>query len=178
MPKGLMILAVMILIIGCATVPPHVFLVTPEMLAQRQLETRRYDGVKETDLLSACANVLQDLGFQLENSEPKLGVITVTKQRDATNTGEIITSFILTMLSGAPVPYSKDQSIRVALVVRPVIDSNGNSMLDNHYVRVTFQRKVRRSDHSIYVETLRDPQLYEGFYEKLSKSVFIEAQKI
>lgn len=178
MTKGITISVVMVLVVGCLPQPPHAFLVTPEMLAQRQIETRRYDGIKEEDLLSACANVLQDLGFQLENSEPRLGVLTVSKQRDAKDAGEIIVSFMVAMLSGKPVPYSKDQTIRVALVVRPMNDSNGNALPDNHYVRVTFQRLVRRTDNTIYVETLRDPKIYEGFYEKLSKSVFIEAQKI
>jgi hypothetical protein len=176
--KSFTILIVMTFVIGCVSPPPHAFLVTPEMLAQRELETRRYDGIKEADLLSACANVLQDMGFQLENSEPRLGVLTVSKQRDATEAGEVIFSFIVTMLSGKPVPYSKDQSIRAALVVRPVNDSNGNALPDNYYVRVTFQRLVRRTDNSTYVETLHDPKLYEGFFEKLSKSVFIEAQNI
>ena len=178
MKKGLAILVVTILVIGCASLPPHAFLVTPEMLAQKQLETRRFDGIKEEDLLSACANVLQDLGFQLESSEPKLGVITVGKERNATNAGEIIASIILTMFTGQAMPYSKDQSIRAALVVSPAGGSDGNATSDSHYVRITFQRLVRRTDKSIFVETLRDPELYEGFYENLSKSVFIEGQKI
>ena len=178
MKKIFTIIAATILIVGCVSLPPHAFLVTPEMLAQRQLETRRYDGIKEEDLLSACANVLQDLGFQLESSEPRLGVVTVSKQRDAKQAGEIIVSVIIAMLGGKPTPYSKDQSIRAALVVRPVYDSNGNAASDSHFVRITFQRLVRRTDNSMYVETLRDPKLYEGFYENLSKSVFIEAQKI
>ncbi len=178
MMKSFSILVVMILVVGCASLPHHAFLVTPEMLAQRQLETRRYDGIKEEELLSVCANLLQDLGFQLESSEPRLGVITVNKQRSATDAGEIIVSFIVAMLTGTPTPYSKDQSIRAALVVSPVYDSDGTSLSDSHYVRITFQRLVRRTDNSVHVETLRDPRLYEGFYERLSKSVFIEAQKI
>ena len=176
--KRLSILVVL-LVVGCGpSLPPHAFLVTPEMLAQRQLETRRYDGIKEEDLLSASSNVLQDLGYQLENSEPKLGVFTAVKQRSATDTGEIILSIIVTMLSQQPMPWSKDQTIRVALVVRPVYDSNGNALPDSHYVRITFQRLVRKTDNSVYVQTLRDPEIFEGFFEKLSKSVFIEGQKI
>jgi len=178
MTKKFTILVVTILVIGCSTLPHHAFLVTPEMLAQRQLETRRYDGIKEDDLLLACANLLQDLGFQMESSEPRLGVLTVNKQRSATNASEIIASVILAMLTGKPTPYSKDQSIRAALVVSPVYGSNGTASSDSYYVRITVQRLVRRTDNSVYVETLRDPKLYEGFYEKLSKSVFIEAQKI
>jgi hypothetical protein len=63
-------------------------------------------------------------------------------------------------------------------VVRPVNDSNGKAIDNSHLVRVTFQRIVRRTDNSEYAETLRDAQLYQDFYERLSKSAFIEAQKI
>ncbi len=176
--KRFPILLVVILIAGCQSVPPHVFRQTPELLKQRQLETRRYDGIKEADLLSACANVLQDLGFHLENSETKLGVLTAVKLRGATDAGEVILSIFVALLGGGGMPISKDQTIRVALVVRPVNDSNGNAVPDSHYVRVTFQRLVRRTDNSVYTETLREPLLYQGFFERVSKSVFLEAQKI
>jgi len=165
------------------TVPPDIFVVTSELQQKRQIETRRYEGINEVDLITASANVLQDLGFNLENSETKLGVLTASKQRDASDAGEIagaVVVGILTALAGAPVimPTSKDQTIRVALVVRPVIDSTGKAMANNHFVRVTFQRLVRRSDNSVFGETLSDPKLYQDFFEKVSKSVFLEAQKI
>ncbi len=51
MKKSVPILVAIVLAVGCLSPPQHVFLVTPEMLAQRQFETRRYDGIKETDLL-------------------------------------------------------------------------------------------------------------------------------
>ena len=46
-------------------------------------------------------------------------------------------------------------------------------------VRVTFQRMVwnNRGDLS-RIETLSDTSLYEGFFEKLSKSVFLEGQSL
>lgn len=151
---------------------------TPELLKQRQIETRRYDGIKEPDLLAACSNVLQDLGFNLENSETKLGVLTASKQRDARNAGEITMVIILAMFGGGPAAYSKDQTIRVSLVIRPVTDSNGKAMENSHFVRVTFQRIVRKSDNSTYAQTLSDDKLFQEFYERVSKSVFLEAQKI
>ena len=163
---------------GCVTVPPNIFVVTPALLQQRQLETRRYDSMKEADLIAASANVLQDLGFNLENSETRLGVITASKQRDATNAGEIALTVVLAIISGKVKPYSKDQTIRVTLVVRPVNDSNGKAMPESQFVRVTFQRLVRRSDNSVVAETLQEPELYRAFYERVSKSVFLEAQKI
>jgi hypothetical protein len=172
------ILIGVLLLAGCETVPPNIFVVTPELLKQRQLETRRYDVIKEANLIIASANVLQDLGFNLENSETKLGVITASKRRDATSGGEVAAAIIIALLGGGAMAISKDQTIRVGLVVRPVKDSNGKAMSDSHFVRVTFQRVVRRTDNSVYTETLRELELYQDFYEKVSKSVFLEAHKI
>ncbi|SFL28875.1 hypothetical protein SAMN05216302_10544 [Nitrosomonas aestuarii] len=176
--KKLTILTILLLITSCASTPPDAFVATADLQQKRQIETRRYDGINEIELISASANVLQDMGFNLENSETKLGVITASKERDATHAGEIATAVVVAVFTGVLIPTSRDQTIRVSLVARPVIDSKGNSMIDNHFVRVTFQRLVRRSDNSVKVETLSDPQLYQGFFEQLSKSVFLEAQKI
>ncbi|HVK94587.1 MAG TPA: hypothetical protein VM571_07650, partial [Noviherbaspirillum sp.] len=87
-----------LLMAGCVTIPPDVFVVTPELLKQRQLETRRYEGLKEPDLIAACANVLQDLGYNLDNSETKLGVLTASKQRDAVNGGEVAAAVVVALL--------------------------------------------------------------------------------
>lgn len=167
-----------ILLSACVTLPPNAFVVTPDQLARRQIETRRYDGIKEENLLMAANHVLQDLGYNLENSETKLGVLTASKQRDATHGGEVVASLIIALLGGGATPISKDQTIRVALVVRPVQSTNDNKAIDAHFVRITFQRVVRRTDNSMFAETLMDNDLYDGFFEKLSKSVFLEAHKI
>lgn len=75
---------------ACMALPPDAFVVTPELLKQRQVETRRFAGIIERDLIVASSNVLQDLGFNLENSEVKLGVLTASKERDATDGGEVV----------------------------------------------------------------------------------------
>ena len=176
--KSLSTLLITLLLTGCVAIPPDIFVATPQLLQQRQIETRRYDGIIEADLITAGANVLQDLGFNLENSETKLGVITASKERDAIQGGEIAAAIVFAVLTGAVMPTSRDQTIRVALVIRPVIDSNGNAMTDKYFVRATFQRLVRRTDNSVFGETLSDPQLYQDFFQKVSKSIFLEAQKI
>lgn len=176
--KTLSLLLTALLISGCVQIPKDSFVVTPELLKQRQIETRRYDGIKEEALLVACSNALQDLGFNLDNSETKLGVLTASKQRDATNGGEVAAAIIIALLGGGATAISKDQTIRVALVIRPVNDSNGKAMTDSQFVRVSFQRVVRKTDNSTFSETLRDDQLFQDFYERVSKAVFLEAQKI
>jgi hypothetical protein len=51
----------------------------PEAPAQRQMETRRFDTSDELKLLRASLTVLQDEGFQLNEMESALGVITATR---------------------------------------------------------------------------------------------------
>lgn len=170
-------LALTLSLAGCEMLPPETFIVTSDLVSQRAIETRRYEGIKEQDLISACASVLQDLGFNLENSEVKLGVITASKQRDATDPGEVAAMIIVALLGGGAMAISKDQTIRVALVARPVTE-DGKNVADKHFVRITFQRVVRRTDNSTIAQTLKDAKIYQEFFDKLSRSVFLEAHKI
>jgi hypothetical protein len=208
------LLALPLTLVGCvAPIPPDAFSVSPELLEKRQLQSRRFNGISEESALVSSSNVLQDMGFNLENSEVSLGVLTANKQRDASNAGEIVGAVFLALLFGVRAPVSKSQSIRVSLVVHPAgmesaiapsySGASGVTPLDaakkavkklpkaeqkvvidlatkpgNFVVRVTFQRVVTRTDNSVYVETINDPEIYQEFFDKLSKSVFIEAQKI
>lgn len=173
------IITAALLVAGCVSVPPeHTFSVTPEQLQQRQIETRRFDGISERDILSASSNLLQDVGFNLENSETKLGVLIAQKEREAGSTEQTVVAVAAAILLGTPMITEKSQNIRVALVVRPALGSDGTAIPNSHLVRISFQRWVTRSDNSVIAETLTDPQLYQEFFDKLSSSVFIEAQKI
>ncbi len=80
------VLAVGLLVVaGCQQkIPKEALQLTQESLAQRQAQTRRFDTSDETMLLSASAAVLQDLGFNLDESETKLGLVVASKDRDAT----------------------------------------------------------------------------------------------
>ena len=168
------VVATSLLLVGCETLPPDALKLGPESLSDRQLQTRRFDGISESDLLSASAALLQDFGYTLTESETKLGVLVASKDRDATDARQVTAAIFLAILGGN-MPIDKHQQIRVSLVTRPVTDRNPK----NHYVRVTFQRIVRTAQNQITRrETLRDPKLYEGFFEKLSKAVFLEAHKI
>lgn len=71
-------------------------------------------------------------------------------------------------------PVDKNQKIRASLVVSP----SGNDG-KAHTVRVTFQRVIWNTQGQITrSEWIREPELYQQFYEKLSKAVFLEAHKI
>lgn len=167
---------------GCVTIPPDILKMPPEQLANRQMQTRAYETTDEEKILSACAGVLQDLGYTIDRGESKLGVIFASKDRDVDNGGQIAAATLLTALSafggsGASYNYysdvEKNQKIRACVVSQKSLD--GQKMM----VRVSFQRMVwNMAGQLARIETLKEPDLYEGFFAKLSQSVFLEEQKI
>jgi len=95
-------------------------MLSPESLKDREAQTRYFDTGGEQMLLSAGAQVLQDLGFNLDESETDLGVIVGSKHRDATDGGQIAAAFTMALLFGVHMPTDSDQVIRVSLVTRPM----------------------------------------------------------
>ena len=199
---------------GCIGMPIDAFKAPENTLAVRQTESRKFNGISEADLLSASSNVLQDMGFNLENSEVKLGVITASKDREAYDTLEVTTMVLLKVLTYGQSSYAigKKQTIRASIVITPAPaesvvgtiysgakknsdskpdstktkpKSNDQNPIDaamerpgNYIIRLTLQRVVTKTDNSIQSESINDPEIYQEFFSKLSKSVFLEAQKI
>jgi hypothetical protein len=160
-------------IAACApTIPRGVLQLSSESLKQRQLQTRRFDSSDEAKLLSASAAVLQDLGFNIDESETKLGLIVGSKDRDAIEAGQVIGAIVVGALLGTPLPFDTRQKIRVSLVTLPTADQ-GTA------VRVTFQRIVWNTDNEVSrLEALDEPKLYQEFFAKLSQSVFLAAYEL
>ena len=160
---------------ACADrIPRQALQLTPESLQQRQLQSRYFETVEEAAILSAAAAVLQDLGFNLDESETDLGVLVASKQRDATEVGQIAGAIVLAIFTGAVVPIDDHQKIRASLVTSPSGEEEKRVT-----ARITFQRIVWNTDGNISRnESIDEPEIYREFYSKLSKSVFLEAHAI
>lgn len=160
-------------------IPKEALELTPESLAQRQLQTRRFESKDEKILLSSSAAVLQDLGFTIEASATDLGVIVATKDLSAVEPGQVTASVLValaTAVLGAPViiPVDQKQKVRVSLTSKM-----GGTNNDNILVRVTFQRIVWNTRNQVTkTEPLNEPTLYQEFFEKLSKAVFLNAHEL
>ena len=137
-----LIVTVLLLVSACAPqIPKEALRLSKESLKNRQLQTRRFDTDEET-LLSASASVLQDLGFNINESETKLGVIVCSKQRTAKNAGQIVGAVFLAVLTGVVTPVDKEQLIRASLVTTPIIVDENDKSKCQTAVRITFQRIV------------------------------------
>jgi len=160
--------------------PADILKLPPESIQKRQLQSRQYETTDEAKIISASVGVLQDLGFNITETESQLGLAVATKNRKAVDAGQVALATTATLLAAVVGSYSnyyqqidKAQSIRASVVSRLSLDGQKT------IVRVTFQRLVWNMTNQVSrVETLSDENLYQGFFEKLSKSIFLEAQQI
>jgi PBP1b-binding outer membrane lipoprotein LpoB len=172
------VVAVALLLGGC---PAHMAeqqkqataALTTGTLAQRQYTTRRFDTKDETAVMAASAGVLQDLGFNIDETSRSTGLLVASKDRDAVQAGQVLFSALVIALGAKPetAGYDTAQKIRISVVSKPVNQAT--------VVRVTIQRLViNNMNQATRAESIDDPQIYQEFFDKLSQSIFLEAHEI
>ena len=178
---GILLTLCAFIISGCATpIPRDAFLLSPTSLEDKQNQTRLYETEDEVALLSAGIAVLQDMGYSVVETEKDVGLITASKKVDASDTAQKATKWtvavLVALLTGGDVMLmetDKEQRINVSLV------TNRSKINKGYMARVTFQRFIwDTADRLVLAETINIPDIYEDFFGKLSKSVFLEANKI
>jgi hypothetical protein len=164
----------LLVVAGCqATTATEALQLAPDSLERRQTQTRVYQTDDEAELLAASAALLQDLGFNLDESDVELGVIVASKERDAEEAGQIAGAIVLAVLLGVNMPWDDNQKIRASVVTRKLDERDG------YAVRLTMQRIVWNTRGLVSkTEPLDEPEMYREFFDKLSKSVFLEAQEL
>lgn len=165
---------------GCATEDAQgAMRARDDAAALRELQTRRFAGIEEDRLLAAAVAVLQDLGFTIRLSSARLGFAKGVKDREAKAPDQVAAVVLLMLLASAGggaapsmPPMQQEQTITALLVTRPLADGARGQAL-----RVSFHRYLRQP---LLLESgvLREPQLYERFFELLSKAIFLEAHRL
>ncbi|MBN1464101.1 MAG: hypothetical protein JW922_10605 [Paludibacteraceae bacterium] len=178
--KPALCLLLIFAIAGCATVPKKFLTLPEDYLQLRQLQMRQYDTTDEEKIIKAVAGVLQDLGFTLDESETEIGLVAASKKADATSGGQIAGAFFMDMLSAFAGTYSNYsaqvdavQHVKACVITKPSLDKSKT------VVRVTFQRIIWNVSNTINrLESIKEPEIYERFFESLSKAVFLEGHSI
>ncbi len=161
---------------ACLPAPaPEDLRITSESLVSRQQQTRIFDTEDEARVLAASSAVLQDLGFLIDESEQQLGLLVGSKMRSAINPVEVTLMYILAIMAQTDPIYSERQLMRISLVTTP----SKQAATPGVAVRVTFQRIVysNKGGH-LKLETLGTPEIYEEFFAKLSKALFLEGKEL
>jgi len=171
---------VCVFLAGCMTVPKGFLRPPSDYLETRQLQMRQYDTRDQEAIISSVAGVLQDLGFTLDSSETKLGLVAASKNADATDARQITLALAADVLSALSGTHSnnmagcdKEQKVKASVIINTSLDGSKT------VIRVTFQRIIWNMQNQISrIETIKDPEIYQKFYISLSKAIFLEAQEI
>ncbi|MAF65888.1 MAG: hypothetical protein CMJ84_09555 [Planctomycetes bacterium] len=204
-PHCAFLLAVLLLLGACASGPrttsKEFFQLTPESAANKSMQTRRFEMSDGDELLSASAAALQDLGFQVTESNRALGFLRAAKERSARERGQEwsqgLTAFFTTLLTvlcaaGGSTssaiyvpPVDLHQQINASLIAHPLESGEEGARFE---VRVMFYRLVWKGEGQsgdIYIppgeqkmEMIRDAEIYQRFFARLNKSVFLEGERI
>lgn len=172
----ILILVLVFIITGCGPTAQEMVKLTSTSLKDRQFQTKRYETTKEKKILSASVSTLQDMGFNVDEINRDFGVVTSSKTRDAREIGQQVGLFFLAMLGGAGAMDLADhtQTIRATVVTTPK-----EAMKKETAVRLTVMRVIKNHRGMVTrVETIKDNDIYEKFFDKLSKSVFLEEQNL
>jgi hypothetical protein len=186
-----------VLLAGCAgpkTTPLALFTLSPESPAHKAMQTRRFETPSSDELLSASAAVLQDLGFQVTESNRELGFLRAAKERSAREYGQEIRrdviAFLTLLLSGfggrnamVVLPVDLQQQINASLVAQPLQADDKRQQLRVVFYRLVWKGDGVSGDQVIppgeqKMEMIRDAEIYQQFFARLSKAVFLEAHKI
>ena len=153
-------IAVVIILTGCVSAPKT----QKTQLQIREFQTRTYPEVDSKIAMKAMLNVLQDDGFIVKNAVPELGLLTATREIDVENKGK---AFAAAFFMGANARWKKNS----------IIDASCNVSVikDGCKVRANFQQKILDNKGGIVkIQQIDDQQFYQTFFNKVSKSIFIQ----
>lgn len=131
----------------------------------RERQTALFPAASEERLLVEATQVLQDLGFTIEESAARFGVLAGSKDRDATEAPQVIGQVALMVafaVLGAQYnpTWDSDQVIRATLSTRQISTQEAS-------LRVSFERIVTDNRGMSRVEELTAPEFSSGFFEKV-----------
>ncbi len=141
-------------------------------LERRNVETRIFDTTNTKELLIASAQLLQDMGYTITESDMEIGVITASKTREKGSTAGKAVLTILSALNGQKAVYEDTQKFYVSIV---------STKANNKQIktRVTFARIIYDNLGTVVkIEKLDDKNLYTEFFDKLGQSIFLTANNI
>ncbi len=181
------------------TTPLALFTLQPESAANKANQTRQFETPSSDELLSASAAVLQDLGFQVTEADRTLGFLRAAKERSARERGQEFRRDIVAFLSAIVsvfaaaggstssailiLPVDLHQQINASLTTRPVDERDTKQEVRIVFYRLVWKGSGQSGNLQILpgeqrMEMIRDAEIYRQFYARLSKAVFLEAQRI
>lgn len=157
-------LAVMHVAGGCLTdggPPPP-----PTQLELRGYQTREYDTQDIRLVMKAMVNVLQDMGFIINNADTQLGLLSANKMTDITHSKKEIKR-----------AQKKDELLSKTLVLD--CTANVSAFGKQSRVRVNFQQRVLGTNGAtMSASPITDAAFYQQFFSQVDKGIFLQQEGV
>ncbi len=160
------------------------FQLNPTDPADLVIQSRRFDARESDVVLNGCLSVLQDMGYSISSGNRQLGLVTAKKKAEVLPPGLghavaeaalIATTILLSLLTGqdmvTDLPEQVEQTIYVSLLV-------SEEAASQTLVRLSIDRDMRYDNGWIIPDHTELPLIYQEFFEKLSRAVFLEAHQL
>lgn len=176
--------AALLMLAGCATqgIPEDALRLEESALEVRSMQTRSYEVEDEASILAASIGVLQDMEYNIDEIERPLGVLTASKVIDADSVGEKAGLVLMEIICAAGgsgscgymATASDEEKFILTLVVLPRLAKRGEYTARITLQRILYDKQARIKERGI----IADAETYQQIFEKLSKSIFLEANQL
>ena len=160
------------------------FQLNPTSAADLHAQSRSFATADRARVLNASASVLQDMGFKVTGGEWEFGVLVGEKMAEVSSAGAVhataeaalvVTTVLLSLLSGqdmvTDLPEQVAQRIHVSLLVSD--ERSGSTG-----VRISIDRDMIYDHGGSIPDHTELPLVYEEFFERLSRSIFFEGERL
>jgi hypothetical protein len=164
------------------------FQLNPTSVADLAMQSRRFPTANSNSVLNAATQVLQDMGYQIKGGHRQLGLLYGDKVADVPRPGAdhyaaeaalVAISVLAIVFGGSQIeimdlPEQIAQQVYVTLLV---VGETGHPA-PSVRVRLSIDRDMVYDQGYILADHTELPLVYQEFFEKLSKSVYLEAEQI
>lgn len=149
---------------GCMSAPVP----QQSQLEIREYQTRAFDTTDQKQVLKALIGALQDDGFVISQANTDLGLLTAQKEVNVRNEGA---AALLTLLGGNSATYQNNAIMEAT--------ANVSGFGKQTRVRLNVVQKIMDNKGGVMdVKPISDQKFYQDFFETVSKSLFIQGQKL
>jgi hypothetical protein len=179
---------------ACVSTQPRPMRLLQPSTTLRDIQSRSFEMPSEQAALSASINVLQDMNYTIDATNTELGILTASKngrEKIEFNSTSVVIGDVLCIMfilqrcnpqlrkdkmalaSPGNTVYTRPEQTMLTLVVTPDPVQAGA-----YIVRISMQSVLIASSYNttpiLKTKLVMDKTRYQAFFEKLSKSAFLE----
>ncbi|MBX7254748.1 MAG: hypothetical protein K1Y02_00205 [Candidatus Hydrogenedentes bacterium] len=138
----------------------------PTQLELRGFQTREYDTQDMRLVMKAMVNVLQDMGFIINNADTQLGLLSANKMTDIAHSKREIKR-----------AQKKEELLSKTLVLD--CTANVSAFGKQSRVRVNFQQRVLGTNGAtMSASPITDAAFYQQFFAQVDKGIFLQQEGV